>query len=515
MFARLALAAVAPVALLSAAGCGGGSGSSNPVSAAPADSLLFVEGTIRPTGELKENADAIAERLTGHEGLGDFIASELEGRAREEGETFDFEREVSPWLGARAGAYFRRYDGEDFSRGAVILQSTDDAAAQRFIAREAKRGDDPASGASYKGVDFEVDGDSAVGLVGDLVVAAEDEASFKDAVDAAGGASLSGEKRFERAIAGATEGSLADVFVDVGAMLEESEGSIDPEARRILRGAGIDPGEATVVASLIPRGDVVELDLSSDLAGEEAPGGDASELLGRLPAGSVAAIGVPGFGKQLEAAIDSLDRSGIPGEVPPGELISGLKAAGIDPGRIAANLGDGGVFVEGESERSLGGALVVDTEDPQRARDTVTSIGLFLRRADTPGVTALKGAASGFSIRDREELGERPLAIVAKGGRIAIGYGIAPALRGLDGGAPLSGNPAYREAVAALGEIPISAFVDGPAALRLASSLVPRSDEDFRDAEPYLRKISSVAIGSVSDGDLATATLIVSIENGR
>jgi hypothetical protein len=66
VIARLALAAVAPVALLSATGCGeAGAGSADPVSAAPPDSLVFAEGTIRPTGELKEDADAISGLVTG------------------------------------------------------------------------------------------------------------------------------------------------------------------------------------------------------------------------------------------------------------------------------------------------------------------------------------------------------------------------------------------------------------------------------------------------------------------
>ena len=64
----------------------------------------------------------------------------------------------------------------------------------------------------------------------------------------------------------------------------------------------------------MPGSDQIEIDLSSDLGGEKAPSGDASELLGSLPADSFAAFAVSGFGEQLEEAIDSLDEAGHPGE---------------------------------------------------------------------------------------------------------------------------------------------------------------------------------------------------------
>ncbi len=75
----------------------------------------------------------------------------------------------------------------------------------------------------------------------------------------------------------------------------------------------------------------------------------------------------------------------------------------------------------------------------------------------------------------------------------------------------LADSPAYKEAVAALGSTPISGFVDGPAALHLASALVPPGEEGFQMAKPYLTKIDYVAIGAGTSGDLATAKLIAGI----
>jgi hypothetical protein len=43
------------------------------------------------------------------------------------------------------------------------------------------------------------------------------------------------------------------------------------------------------------------------------------------------------------------------------------------------------------------------------------------------------------------------------------------------------------------------------------AGLVPRSDEGFREAKPYLGKIASLALGTSSEDELATAKLIAAL----
>lgn len=508
---QLITAAAVLSALGLATGCGGGSDSSSGLAALAAPtSRIFVEGEVRPSGSVKSNADQVAQTVGGIDNLGDFIVEKLEEEAANEGEPFDFEKEVEPWLGEKGALAWENGDDDE---PLLAVETTDPEAAQGFIDHQASTSDEPYEDGSYEGVDFKVGGkdDNAVGVIDEFLVVAEDEQDFKAAVDASSGESLGDEDRFREAIDSAKEGSLADAYIDVGGLIKESGDAIDPQARQLLQGAGIDPSEATAVASVIPNSDNVEVDLSSDLGGEEAPSGDASELLGDMPAGSFAAFAVAGFGNQLQEAIDSLDKSGVPGEIPPGQLKSGLKQAGIDLEKIASSLKDAAVFAQGSNESSLGGALVLSTDDPEQASETVSGIGTLLRATQTPGVSAISGKATGFSIHD-EELGRQPLVVVAAGERIAIGYGAKPTLLGVaEGGRKLAETPAYEEAVEALGGMPISAFVDGKGALKLARALVPESDTDFREAVPYLRKISSIALGWGSEGEVATAKLIVSL----
>jgi hypothetical protein len=512
---RLVLAVAALTAFVALlAGCGGGSSSSDVASLAPPGAPVFVEGTVKPTGELKSNTDAVAQKIGGIANLGDFVVEKLESSAASEGETLDYAKEVEPWLGERAGVFFERLEGENLSGLGVLVESTDTGATQEFVEAKAKSSKRPYSGKTFEGVEYELGGseEDAIGVVGDFLVIAEGEEVFKDVVKASNGESLAGEDRFSKAISAASDGSLADVYVDVGGLIEESGGEIAPQGRQLLKDAGIDPSGATAVASIVPGSEQVEVDLSSDLGGEKAPSGDASSLLGSLPSTAFAAFAASGFGEQLQEALDSLDAEGIPGTIPPHQLKKGVKELGIDLEGLVESLQDAAVFATGNSESSLGGALVL-TATGNKASEAVERGVTLVRAFHVAGVSVLGGKASGFAIHSAE-LGKKPLVVAAKEGRVAIGYGVPQTLLGLaaPSGKTLSDNPAYKEAVAALGGTPISGFVEGAAALKLAEALVPPSETGFEEAKKYLKSIAFVGIGTGTEGELATAKAIVGLK---
>jgi hypothetical protein len=504
------------VALL-AAGCGGSSDSSDsgsdPASLAPASAPIFIDFTVSPEGATKTNIEQLAKKLAGVDDLGGLIVTELENSAADEGEELDFEKEVEPWLGEEGGLFLQEYEGEDFEGYGAAIQAEDEGEAQAFVDKQSKQSDEAVKDGSYQGVDFKVQEDeTAIGVFDGFLVFAENESIFKAMVDASEGESLSGEKTFTDAMGNVPDESAADVFVDVGGLIEEAGNEIDANTQAFLDSVGIEPKEATAVASLVPNSDNVELDLSSNISGDNPPSGDASELLGSLPGTSVGALASAEFGKRFAEGIDRIDEEGIPGEVPPHQLKKSLKEAGVDLEAIAGSIGDVGVYVTGNSEKTLAGALVMEAESDTEAANTVSNVGLFLRKAGVPGVTKLSEGATGFSIRSAE-LGRQPVVVAAKGSRIVIGYGLASALSAFDqSGKTLADNPAFKEAEGALGSTPIAAFVDGAAALNLASSLVPAGEAEFEEAQQYLQKISYLAIGSEASDGLATAKLIVGVK---
>lgn len=516
---RLVLPALlAAVAALFVVGCGGSSddssGGTDPAGVAPAQAPVFIDFTVRPEGETKQNLDALAKEIAGIDNLGELIVTELENSAAGDGEELDFETEVEPWLGDRGGLFLQEYEDSDFEGYGVAFQTSDEGAAKDFVDKQLESNDEPAEEGSYEGVDFAVEADdgTTVGVFDGLVVLAEDEEIFKAMVDASDGENLGGEDAYTSAVSDVPEQSAADVYVDIGALIDEAGGEIDSDTEVFLDSLGIEPDEATAVASLVPGSGQIEIDLSTNLSGDEPPSGDASELLGSLPASSVAAFASAEFGKRFNEGIDQIDEQGIPGEVPPHQLKKTLKQAGVDLESIGSSIGDAGAYLTGNSESSLGGALVLETDSAEEARNTVSNLGLFIRSTGTPGITRISEGASGFSVRS-PELGRQPVVVVAKGSRMAIGYGLAPTLTAFQESArTLSDSPAYGDALDALGDTPIAAFINGPSALNLATALVPSGEEDFEEAKPYLRKIEYLALGSEASGDLATAKLIVGLK---
>lgn len=514
---KLRLVPLAFLAALLAAlgvGCGGGSsgGGADPASVVPAGIPLYVSATVQPEGETKRNIETLAQKIAGVDNLGGLIVEALEKSAAGGGGEYDFEKEVKPWLGEEGALFLQEYAGEGFEGYGAAIEVTDEEAARAFIDEKARaRGKEPEDG-SYEGVDFKVRGDgAAIGVFDELLVVAEDEAIFKSMVEASKGESLAGEDAFTTAMGDVPEASAAVLYLDVGGLIEEAGGEIDPNTQAFLDSAGIEPREATAVASLVPNSDNVEVDLSSNIGGESPPSGDASKLLGSLPGTAVGAIAVAEFGKRFNHAIDRIDQQGIPGKVPPHQLKKTLKEAGVDIEAIAGSIGDVGVYLTGNSDRTLAGALVMEAESATEAANTVANVGLFLRKAGVPGVTKMSGGASGFSVRS-PELGRQPIVVAAKGSRIVLGYGLATTLSAFqESNRTLADDPAFEEAESALGGTPISGFVDGPAALRLASALVPPGDEGFREAKKYLTKIDYLAVGSEASGGLVRAKLILGV----
>ncbi|HEX6782982.1 MAG TPA: DUF3352 domain-containing protein [Solirubrobacterales bacterium] len=516
---RLVLPALlAALVALFAAGCGGGSEDggtgTDPASVAPARVPVFIDFTVRPDEETKKNIDGLAKEIAGIDNLGDLIVTELENSASDDGEELDFDKEIEPWLGDQGGLFLQEYGDSDFEGYGAAVQTSDEGAAREFVDEQVENGDEEATDGSYEGVDFKVQEDeTTIGVFDGLVVFAEDEAIFESMVDASGGGGLGGEEAYTDAVAGVPDQSAANVYADIGALIEESGGEIDSETELFLDTLGIEPEEATAVASLVPGSGQVEIDLSTNLSGDDPPSGDASELLGSLPASSVGAFASAEFGKRFDEGIDQIDEQGIPSEgVPPNKLKKSLKEAGIDLDAIASSVGDAGGYVTGNSESTLGGAMVLETDDADQAKTTVSNIGLFLRSAGAPGITKITEGASGFSIRS-PELGRQPVVVAAKGSRIAIGYGLAPTLESFqEANETLADSDAYNEALDALGDTPIAMYVDGPSALRLAKALVPPGEEGFEEAQQYLGKIDYLALGSEASGDLATAKLIVGVK---
>ncbi len=420
---------------------------------APADAPIFVDVAVRPEGDLRANLEGLAKNLAGIDDLGAFAIERLEAEAADDGEDFDYAKDVEPWLGERAGIALLEYDGDDFRGYVIAVATTDTGAAQDFIDRQA---DEVVEEASYEDTDFKVEEDgTAVGIVGDFLVLAESEEAFKAAVDAEGGDALADQDGYADAVDAAPSESFADVFVDVGGLIEESGGTVDPEARQLLETLGIEPKDATALASVVPGSNRIEIDFSTNLVGDGVPTGDASELLGSLPGGSFAAFATTDFGEYEEAINTSLTSN--PGELNPTNQREQLRDRLRRDRRPDLRL-----------RRLLRRQYGARPDRRRGAHDHrrhgyVTVATRHRRRELDPGRTRIsEEGITGFSITDRDNLGAQPLVVAAKGDRVAISYGPVAAAAALTPGEgdTLTENPAFQEAAGASpGDIPLSGLL--------------------------------------------------------
>jgi hypothetical protein len=511
----LPILAVLGVALL-VAGCGGGSGGGGgePADVMPKTAPVYLEADLAPDGETSEALNEVAQTVLGIDNVGEFVAEELENAALGEGEKLNFEEEIEPWLGEKAGLYLAGYDGDDFHGVGMAVETTDSGEAEEFIEERVEKNDNGTKTGEFEGHKYyvEPDDESVLGMIGDYISFGETKGDFEAMVEAFEGEGLNESPKFKEAMDKAPDEGIGNVYVDIGGLIEETKGALPPEAEAFFDLIQIEPQKATAVATVIPRSEQLEIDVSSNLGKAIAGTGDASAALEALPATAVLGFASSEFGQSFSEGLEAFSEKGVPGQIEPGELGAAFEAMGINVKTLGESFGDLAGFVEGSSEGSLGGAVVVEAKDADEARNMVANIGLLLRATKTPGVTAINGEVSGFSVRV-PDLGPKPLVVGAAGEKIVIAYGPQAAAQALRAQTKTLGTTAgYEAGKSALGSTPMSAFVDGGPMLKLVETLLsPEEQAKIADAKPYLQKVDYLAIGSEAEGDTTTSKVIIGL----
>ncbi|MBS1677589.1 MAG: DUF3352 domain-containing protein [Actinobacteria bacterium] len=517
-FPKLLFVSIAAVlaAALVVAGCGGGSGGGGgePAGLMPKKAPVYLEANLQPDGKTSEALNGIAQTVLGIENIGEFVAEELEQAALGEGEKLNFEEDVEPWLGEKVGLYLAGYDGNEFSGVGMALETTDSGAAEGFIEeRVAQNGGGDEAG-EFEGHKYyeEPDGEAVLGMIGDYVAFGETKGDFEEMVKAFEGEGLNEAPQFKEAMEGASDEGVGNVYVDIGGLIKETRSALPPETEAFLDLVQIEPRQATAVATVIPRTDQIELDVSSNLGKTVPTQGDATAALEALPATAVLGFASADFGKAFGEGVEAFSENGVPGQLEPGELGAAFEAMGLDLKTLGESFGDLSGFVEGTSESNLGGALVVEAKDAETAKSMVARIGLLLRGTNTPGVTAINGNLSGFSVRV-PELGSKPLIVGAAGEKIVVAYGPQAAAQALRSQAKTLGSTSgFEAAKGALGSTPMTTFVSGGPMLSLVETLLsPEELAELDEARPYLEKVDYIGVGSEAEGKTTTAKLVVGL----
>jgi hypothetical protein len=215
----------------------------------------------------------------------------------------------------------------------------------------------------------------------------------------------------------------------------------------------------------------------------------------QLPRDALAVVGQPNFGDYLRKvlALSNAGNGGYSG------LRKQLRKDGFDIERnLLSWMTDAAVFLRKDRDGSLGGALVVQSGDPNPVYDGVLRLGRYLVRSGADlRETRVPGSDLAFSLREPSMT--KPLVVAEGGKRMVIGYGRDSAAAALSIGG-LGGEAHYEAARQRLSlDWAPAAYVD---IQRLLAVLRPgRGARGFGDAAPFLESMRYVIVGGRRDGD--------------
>jgi hypothetical protein len=494
-------------------GCGGSNSGSGdvdvgPAAAVPQNAALYLDGTVNPTGSAEADARAAAAKIMGTNDPGGKIVSLIEREAKADGHPIDYQRDVAPWLGEKAGVFFTSL-ADNAEKGAVVVQTTDVNASLAF-ARKAS-GSTPTNPAprTYKGVSYQTDPSQArnvFGVVGNFLVEG-DRAGFRAAVDASQGESLGDSSDFKDAIGDLPDDRLGTIYTIPKSLLGAlGPGQIDASSRQLLEKSAGDSLQQPVSGAITASATSIDLEATGGSNGVDTP---QSSLIGDVPSGAWLALGAADLGDAVKRTLDQVKDS-IPNF---DQAVQQLEAAtGSSLDQLTGSLGNAALYVEGTTPSTLTGALMVQSRNPDLTGRLISQLRSLLQISGSTGVKPLhlSGGGSGFQIND-PSAAPAPVEIAQQGDRIVIGYGAGSAERTLSPAQNLQSSPIFSTAHGQVSSLGTDFFLDLPSVFRLAQSTGSKSDPDYVRAKPYLDALSYVVTGSGTNGDQAEFKAVVGL----
>ena len=493
------LAACAALAAGVLAGCGGDDGGgvvdAGPASAVPADAPIYVDAAVNPTGAAVTDAKAALGKVLDTSDPGGEIVSliDREGQRQAANERFTYAADIQPWLGEKAGFFFTDFSGE--GRGAAVVETTD---PERALASARKSESGATQTSEHGGTTVYTnpsDGDSFAS-VGDFVVFGDKEA-VNAAIDANGGESLADSGDFTDAIGELPDDRLG-TFYTVPKNLLDAIGTdqIDQSSRALIERSAGESLDQPVSGALTASADSFDLEFTGGDTGSETP---ESTLIAELPAQSWLAIGVADLGEVVKRSLES-SKDQIPNYEEALRQIEQTTGASLD--QLTGALGDAALYVEGFTESTLTGALVVEATDPELIGRLLGQVRTLLQLGSSGGVRPLQlsGGGTGFQIND-PSAAPAPIEIALQEGKLVIAYGAGSAERTLTPADTLAQKALFSSAKDRVSDLGTDLFLDFPTVFKLAESMGAKREPGYRQAKRYIDALSYLISGSGSSGD--------------
>jgi hypothetical protein len=418
-----------------AAGCGSSNDSTaDPAAIVPARAPAYVEATIAPEGEQRDDALAAARKILG--------TSDPEGELQKLLNDRGNKGEIEPWLGEKVGAFVlsasaSKRDGD----GAIVAATSDPDAASDWVAAQGSKTE------TYKDVEVHLDAKGqAYALVKDRVVAGK-AAAVKATVDAASGDALADADAFKDALdrVGGEDGIGRAYFAPRA--FAETNGSAIPSAGgmfgSLAAGAVTGSLPTAVGAKFHADGSAVKADIATIGGAEAGQPADPAFVAG-LTGKAWLAAGLGEVGPRLEKQLGASDA-----------ILALVGAqAGLDIKQdLLSWMGEGAVFVTGDSPSTIGGALVVQSKDSAASKAAVPKLGDLIRRFATgSSVQPLRAAGVDAGVRVTMQGVPAPISIAAAGDRFVIAVGQDALREAISPSSKLGDEADFKAAAATLGD---------------------------------------------------------------
>lgn len=502
---RLAsLAALLLAVFLIACGGGGGAADADPASAIPRDALFYVEATARPEGELRSDALEAAGKILRTE--------DPEAKFRElldEAEDFDYDRDVKPWLGDRAGMWVSgRLDENEEPGVAGAIAVTDREAAEEAINSARERKGVATRNRTHAGVEYTVAEDSAYAFVDDFVLFG-DEPELRRTIDALQGDGLADHEPYQNAIEDLEGDRLAHFYVDTRRVMELAAES-DPQQAQALKALIPFDRLPPVAGALLVDGSRLAIDVHAELppgsAGRLVPllGTGGSPMLEELPADAWGAQAMPRFGETIRAAL-----KGFAGAIG-GAAIE--RQLGFDLERdLLSWVGDAALFIRGDSIDSIDGGLVLGIRDKAAAESAFGRIVGALQARQGVNATPVKveGAEIAFQWADEAP---KPIVMARGEDKVVVAYGTEAAADALSPDEELGDSELYERTTDLLGDDAEPSFLLSlPAVVKLVDA-AGDTGREWQQAKPYVETFDIVAIGGSTDGGDARVRFVAGLK---
>jgi hypothetical protein len=506
--ALLAACVAVPAAIL--VGCGGGGGGSTdvgPAAAVPANTPIYLDATVKPTGSAQSDAKAALSKVLNTSDPGAKIVSLIEDQSKADGHPINYQQDVAPWLGEKAGIFFTSLGTN--SQGAAVVETTNPAASLAFAQKAS--GDtatDPAP-QTYNGATYQTDKSQSgqvFGTVGSFLVEG-DLAGFKAAVDASKGDSLGDTSDFKDAIGDLPDNRLGTVYTIPKNFIDAlGPDQFDPNSQALLEKTAGDSLNEPAAGALTASEDSIELEATGGSNGVDTP---ESSLIGDVPSQAWLAFGVGNLGDTVKHSLDQVKEQ-IPNFDSAQQQIEQATGSSLD--QLEGALGDAVIYVEGTTQSTLTGALVVQTKDANLTGRLLDQLqGLLQLGSGGIKPLRLSGGGTGFQIND-PSISSAPIELAQQGDKLVVGYGANSAEQTLTPAQKLADAPTFTTAHGQVSSLGTDLFLDFPSVFALAESSGAKSDPGYMQAKPYLDALSYLVTGSGSSGDKAEFKAVVGLK---